>query len=348
MARFQPRRAVAAGDRRPEIVASRGAGACTRRATAGVVALGVAAALTLVAVALGADNRVHATAIPPVVRAVEEARAGKPIPARLTPPFKTIKLFPPRYRISRGCFPHRRTRVAPITNCRVGDTSSKRLIVLLGDSHAFMWSPALLVMAHNDGWAVVPLMRFGCTPEKWFSHRGPGGPICRAWLRWAFRRVRQLHPTVTLLGASVGETATPQARAATAGMISAARKLKPLGPLVVIGDPEGLSSNPVECLTSPQATLASCLTTWPASSYAAYDAIARAAKSFGAGFLPTRGFVCYQRQCPAVVGHTIVWMDTSHLTGIYSAQTAGPFRAAFLHAMSVARRPRLSLAAGTR
>jgi hypothetical protein len=93
-----------------------------------------------------------------------------------------------------------------------------------------------------------------------------------------------------------------------------------------------LAANPVECLTSTASTLASCMTTWPASSYAAYDSIARAAKRIGAGFLPTRGFVCYQRQCPAVVRHTIVWMDTNHLTGIYSAEVAAPFRAAFRRA----------------
>jgi hypothetical protein len=109
--------------------------------------------------------------------------------------------------------------------------------------------------------------------------------------------------------------------------------LRGLGPLVVIGDPEGLAAGPVPCITARRASLWSCLRTWPPSSLAAYDTVARAMKALGVGFLPTRGFVCYRRHCPAVVGRTIVWMDNSHLTGIYSAQLAGPFRAAFLRAM---------------
>jgi len=40
--------------------------------------------------------------------------------------------------------------------------------------------------------------------------------------------------------------------------------------------------------------------------------------------------ICRKRPCPAVIGHTVVWMDSNHLTGIYSAEVAGPFRAAFM------------------
>jgi hypothetical protein len=76
--------------------------------------------------------------------------------------------------------------------------------------------------------------------------------------------------------------------------------------------------------------MASCTTTWPSSSLAAYDEIARRAKQVGVGFLPTRQFVCFQRECPAIIGHTIAWMDNSHLTVAYSTQVADPFRAAFL------------------
>jgi hypothetical protein len=290
----------------------------------------VVATLGAAGVSLAAADRSEA-AIPSVVAAVAEAQRGAPIPARLIPPTATVKIYPERYRIPRPCRPQE-TQIRPSRSCRVGDRSSERVIVLLGDSHAFMWLPAVTVMARRDGWAVVPLLRFGCTPEKWFTNRGPGGPVCRAWLRWAFGEIRRLRPTVTLVGGSVGEALTPQSRAAAQGMVTAAQTLKPFGRPVVIGDPEGLLVNPVRCLTARRATLASCMATWPRSSLAAYDAVARGVRSLGVAFLPTRGFVCHERQCPAVVRHTMVWMDTNHLTGIYSAQLASAFRAAFLRA----------------
>jgi len=193
-----------------------------------------------------------------------------------------------------------------------------------------MWVPAVLEMARRDGWAVVPLIRFGCTPPKWFTHEGPD--VCRAWFRWGIRQIRRLRPTVTLLGGSIDEQPSAGTRAGVAGVIEAARTLRRDGPVVVIGDPEGLAFDAVPCVETPHALLWSCTTTWPAASLAAYDTVARAAKRLHVGFLRTRGFVCYRRQCPAVVGHTIVWMDNNHVTGYYSAAVAGAFRAEFLRA----------------
>jgi hypothetical protein len=46
----------------------------------------------------------------------------------------------------------------------LGDTSSS-----IGDSHARMWTPAILSMAARDRWAVVPLVKSGCAPQKWFN-----------------------------------------------------------------------------------------------------------------------------------------------------------------------------------
>ena len=84
--------------------------------------------------------------------------------------------------------------------------------------------------------------------------------------------------------------------------------------------------------------MATCTTTWPACSLAAYNEVARRVTRAGAGFLRTRGFACFQRQCPAVVGRTIVWADaSSHLTAAYSSQIAAAFRAGLLSATRMRR-----------
>ena len=106
----------------------------------------------------------------------------------------------------------------------------------------------------------------------------------------------------------------------------------------MIGDPEGLDADPVDCLLSRDASMARCMTTWPARVLAAYDTVARRAKQVGVGFLPARDFVCFERQCPMVIGRTIAWMDNNHLSPVYAAQTAAAFRAALLRALPAARR----------
>jgi len=269
--------------------------------------------------------RIHG-ALPAVVAAVAAAGRGAPIPSGLTPPIGQLRNFPPPYRPPDGCILRDTSSETTGRVCRIGRAKSSRLIVLMGDSHANMWLPPLLEMAWRDGWTVVPLVRLGCTPGTWVTNdRG-----CREWYHWAIGEVRRLHPRVTLLGGSIDEQASPATRSAMEAVLAAAHELESAGPVVLIGDPEGLREDPVDCLLARHATMASCTTTWSSRSRAAYDEIARRAPQLGVGFLPTREFVCFRHECPAVIGRTIAWMDTNHLTVAYSAQLGDAFRAVFV------------------
>lgn len=268
-------------------------------------------------------------ALPAVVAAVQAARRGAPLPADLAPPIGQLRNFPPPYRPPDGCILRDTSSRTTGKVCRVGRPSSSRLVVLIGDSHANMWLPPLLEMAWRDGWAVVPLIRLGCNPGTWVTNeRG-----CKDWYRWAVGEATRLHAQVTLLGGSIPEQPGSGTRTAIEAVLQAARELKAAGRVVVIGDPEGLSRDPVDCLLAPGATMATCTTTWSPGSLAAYNEVGWRARQLGIGFLPTRQFVCFEHQCPTVVGHTIAWMDDNHLTVAYSTQIAIPFRAAFLDAV---------------
>jgi peptidoglycan/LPS O-acetylase OafA/YrhL len=272
--------------------------------------------------------------LPPVVSAVEAARRGAPIPVPLSPRIDQLAQYSPAVGPPAPCIAHDASTHVTEKVCRVGDLSSSRLIVIMGDSHALMWIPALLAMAARDHWAVVPLLRLGCSPDKWISDTGPAA--CLAWSKWAETRIEQLHPDVVLLAGSIPENASSGTTVAVDGMLGAAQTLVRSERLILVGDPESLSFQPVDCLLGPHASMATCTTTWPESSLAAYDAIARGAVRLGAGFLATRGFVCYERECPAVIAHTVVWGDNSHLTVAYSQAVAAPFRAAFVAALAKA------------
>jgi hypothetical protein len=193
-----------------------------------------------------------------------------------------------------------------------------------------MWLPAVLEMAWHDGWAVVPLLREGCMPNWWITTDGPRA--CRDWYQWAKRQVAQLHPSVVLLGGSIGERQTPEARAAVGGILATAKALKQIAPVVIIGDPEGQTVNPIDCLLSRHASMPACTTTWPAAALTSYDRVAAGARLARVGFLPTRGFLCYERKCPVVIDHTIAYMDNNHITVAYAVRTSAAFRAAFLRA----------------
>jgi peptidoglycan/LPS O-acetylase OafA/YrhL len=269
-------------------------------------------------------------ALPDVVAAVEAARRGDPIPSGLDPPIGKLRSMAPEYVLPDGCISRGESSKSTSKICRVGETTSRRMIVLVGDSHAMMWLPAVLELAWRDGWVVVPLLRTGCMPNRWITNEGPA--TCRAWYRWAIREVKLLHPRITLVAGSIGERPSTAVRAAADGTIAMATALERFGAVVVIGDPEGLSENPTDCVLSSQASMATCTTRWPPATLRSYDRVAASSRSLGIGFIATRGFFCFERQCPAVIGHTVAYWDNSHITAAYAVQIAGAFRTAFLRA----------------
>ncbi len=284
------------------------------------------------AVRAGVHETAGAGALPEVVAAVRAAERGDPIPSGLTPRIGQLRTFPAPYLPPEGCISHDTSPTVVSKICRLGQPASHKLLILMGDSHAMMWLPAVLEMAWRDGWAVVPLLRQGCTPDKWVTRNGP--ETCRSWYHWALLQIERLHPRVTLVGGNVSIYDTPAAHATVAGIVAAARELVPVGRVVVIGDPEGLDQNPVDCILSKNASMRRCTTTWPPAARRAYTQVAAQAKQVRAGFLATRSLVSFEDHYPAVIGHTIAYMDDNHITVAYSSQVADAFRAAFLQAVA--------------
>jgi len=176
-------------------------------------------------------------ALPAVVAAVEAARRGDPIPSGLNPPIGRLTSIPPQYVLPHGCSSRGESSKSTSKICRLGDTTSRKMIVLVGDSHAMMWLPAVLELAWRDGWVVVPILRTGCRPDRWITNEGPES--CRAWYRWAMREVRRLHPRITLIGGSIGERPSSAVPAAADGTIAMARALEPYGPSSSSAIPKG-------------------------------------------------------------------------------------------------------------
>lgn len=208
-------------------------------------------------------------------------------------------------------------------------------IVVFGDSHAQMWMPTILAMANQDGWVVIPLVKSGCNPSAWLGHGYSGTPAvqlrqCHAWYKWASQKAKSLHPDVTLMtgccGGADGTTADDTKRAFS----SLANTMKAVSKSVVlIEDDDGLDQQPVDCLLARKATMKTCTTTRNDARFALNDDLAVLSAKKGYGFLNTRGWFCFDFQCPMVVGHTVVYRDKNHITVPYALQLAAPFRASF-------------------
>jgi peptidoglycan/LPS O-acetylase OafA/YrhL len=269
------------------------------------------------ALALGSAST--SGALPAVVASVRNG--GARIPAGLIPPVAT--LLDAEYRYPDGCTTPEGQTSGPV--CRLGVASSPRSIVAVGDSHAQMWMPAILGIAHNLRWAVLPLTKSGCIPPKWMGSQATGE--CSGWYRWVLQEITRLHPTVTLIGADPGSLGV------TAMMALAQASKRVSGKVVLIDDPPGQSQQPVDCLLSSGATMASCSYTPSQDRVSLSQEIASAAHALGVGMIATWGWFCYQNVCPMVIDHTIAYLDRGHVTAAYATELVSAFGVAFQHAL---------------
>jgi len=257
-----------------------------------------------------------------VVAAVKAARNGDAIPAGLAPPPGELLNDRYLYLLPSGCAP---AGDADTTSriCTLGDRTSRRSIVVFGDSHAEMWLPAVLALARRDSWAVRPIVKSGCTPNSWVDQQGLSA--CRTWYRWAVARAHAIHPGITLVTGGYGGATGGTLTAVLHGFSAFGTTMKGSS-TVVVADDAGVSRQPLDCLLASGSTMQTCTTSWPPARFYANDALASLAHRLGLGFLDTEGWFCVKRECPTVVGRTVVYRDTGHLTKRYVSELAGPFR----------------------
>ena len=264
--------------------------------------------------------------LPPVVAAVRAAEDGAPIPSPLTPPAGSLRND--IYRFPSGCAARQgqtRSRV-----CRLGDTSSPKLIAVIGDSHAQMWMPTILDMARQDSWVVVPFVKVSCIPRTWVDARGE----CRTWYRWATKRAGQLRPDVTLIVGSWAATWAPS-RAIRAVSTATATMRRSSRSVIVVDDPPGQRVDPTNCVLDSHSTMKTCSVALTKAQQRTSAAIAANAKQQRIGFLKTRGWFCAptrdgrKTMCPLVINQTITYVDLGHISKTYALELAQPFRVGF-------------------
>ncbi len=263
--------------------------------------------------------------IPAVVAAVRAAQQGSPIPSPLIPPLQDLlhDQSPP----IPDCWGLRNDPQG-LDKCTLFAGGATGTIVLIGDSHARSWLPAISWLAKRDGWTLVLLWHNGCWPASYFAGRD-----CQTFIRWAEQQVRTLRPDVVLVTGELTFVSPQSILLSAAGIAGLVAALRPHAKhVIVIGDPPALGFEPVDCLLARGATLGTCTWTLTAAQISVYQAAERAAVSGGAVFLDTIGWFCYEDQCPAVVGSTVTRRDNSHISESYATELRGLFRAAFMRA----------------
>ncbi|MEV7430538.1 acyltransferase family protein [Nocardioides sp. NPDC092400] len=223
--------------------------------------------------------------------------------------------------------------------CPRGDTSADRTVVVIGDSHARAWIPAVDRIAEDGGWTAYYLVMSQCTAAHVVV-----APIdedrpfteCTDFHDWVGEQVAELRPDLVVV------TSSPPVNGVYAGddRVEALDRVAPVladgyddlfadlrlaaDRVVLLRDVPKSSYDPGTCLTTGSPSLGDCTFEPVERSRRLADVAVTSARVAGAEVVDPTPWLCYQDLCPVVIGGTLSYRDTDHLTTEYAASLAGP------------------------
>jgi len=226
--------------------------------------------------------------------------------------------------------------------CTFGIADSEIEVVLVGDSHAVQWIPALEPMSVSNGWSLATMTKSGCQLADVVIAASRTERPDSSCIEWNDNVVSQLidsKPDLvvaagifwpTLIGPNGILDDSEIEMDLTRGLESTWSVLSDAGiKVVAIRDVPHPPFDIAECVVENPLSPESC-------SFDLGDAIERntphiaAAGTLGLGLIDLTNEICSSSICPAVKGDILVWRDASHLTATYSALLAGVLEAKLL------------------
>ncbi|HWI30267.1 MAG TPA: acyltransferase family protein [Microbacterium sp.] len=225
-------------------------------------------------------------------------------------------------------------------SCVYGDPASEKLAVLLGDSTAISYLPALIGPMTEAGYRIQVLTMFSC--PAYDIAVGPVGSeaakVCDLQHGWVYDYVAQLRPDMVLMSTLAGSvvklaSGTNDATAVTEYQDAAAATLATLSPsvgeIVVISPPPANEKPVTECKT-PTNGPAACVYKASALYRSVLDAERAAVATLPeqARYIDVSPWLCNAGSCPQFIGTTPVSWDGIHLTDKASGNLAPLFKEA--------------------
>jgi peptidoglycan/LPS O-acetylase OafA/YrhL len=235
-----------------------------------------------------------------------------------------VDLLPPLARLRRdvsslfsaGC--QQNLKGSKPIGCVLGDTTSTKTIVLVGDSHAAQWGSAFNKIARDRRFKLVSFSKSACAFAR-APILSDGKPYtsCIEWREKVLVEILKLRPFAVVTSQSGSGSVSDDLM--IEGLRNVWGELTQAGSeIIVIRDTPKMGFEPGNCLG---ATPAKCFT--KRSDTGLNNMLARAAEGQkNVRVVDMTDALCGPELCPAVVGNMIVWRDYGHLTRTYSLALA--------------------------
>jgi peptidoglycan/LPS O-acetylase OafA/YrhL len=228
---------------------------------------------------------------------------------------------------------------APATGCVFGDVKARRTVVLIGDSHAAQWFPALETLANRERFRLIAWTKSGCPftlgVHIFLAAIGRDYTECLTWQQSVLRDLAAMpRSSIIILGRTStylpqvlrpdGDQTSGGAAADLwgAGVATSVSKLRRYAArVIVLRDTPRAPSDVPACISWEPANPSVCDFAqtpdghWDDAEYAA-ELAARTPRTVYADPAPV---VCRGPVCLVEVRGTIVYRDDNHLTAAFAA-----------------------------
>jgi peptidoglycan/LPS O-acetylase OafA/YrhL/cellulose synthase/poly-beta-1,6-N-acetylglucosamine synthase-like glycosyltransferase len=307
------------------------AGPLTAATTIGVASLILLSLPPLVGT--GTAVTVTASDTAGITHAVAKGALTIATPSNLTPSLVDVKNDKPSSTLN-GC--HADFLTVRQGACAFGDPAGTHTMILMGDSHAQQWLPALDAEAKAKHWKLISWTKSAC-PAAQITVRAPqlGNRIyteCDEWRGITLNKVEDLHPDVLLVAQSdnvPGSQNTNQWADATARTLNGVRRTGT--PVIYLMDTPVPHQSVPDCLSNHLGDATKCMF-FRKDAYSflgRHETMAATLKATNITTVDPIDWLCTSRKCPPIVGNYLVYRDASHLSTPYSTwlapATAGMF-----------------------
>jgi peptidoglycan/LPS O-acetylase OafA/YrhL len=271
-----------------------------------------------------------------VTKALTESLPIGEVPSNLTPTIKDAVYDAP-LDLHLGCIADLDALTSKL--CVLGDKNGQRTAVLVGDSHADQWMPALIPWATKYHWKLVEATKSACpipTFPVWEFDLKRIYTECTKFQKWRDDQIEKMHPDMIIASGAdaVGVSKDHPPQVWADATVNELTKLSGGSARVIyLGDSPYLEEDGLGCIEKNIDDARTCiyhraLRSQPAWNEA-YELLDQAMGRAGFGYVDTRRFFCIEDDCPLIVKNMLTHRDQGHVTATYAAWLAPMFSQIF-------------------
>jgi hypothetical protein len=229
--------------------------------------------------------------------------------------------------LNKGCSRDHYGETVPV--CYYGKKGGLR-IVILGDSHALHWMPALDLIGKAYNYEIIPVAKVNCVfmDVKLYAYRlGHSYTSCTKWRLNAIEKIKQLNPALIILSQTEArEEGKPNEKRPQYYADAIGRMLDKLPfPVLIFAETPNGDINIPTCLARNKSNVAKCVTKKP-DVYPAwgYGRDLLVAKQRNLPLFDFTAALCPGTKCAPIIDGRIVFHDNHHLTATMAKYLATP------------------------